>query len=185
VLISAIQSNVGLELARLFAEAIVGPDSCQSSVIGGTEWHDATGEGSYYRSLHQRFSTMRCQGIAGDAAEATNIGKAYFVHFAGLSPEELAEQINVFCPESTGIALSAIIAPQHVGVALARFPQAALLEVRVPALFERDTISALPPTGYQRIWLRAKAQQALATRMWQTGTPRIVRSYEAGWQAAA
>lgn len=185
VLISAANGGVGLELARLFAEAIVGPNSCQSSLIGGTEWHDATGENGYYRSLHQRFSTMRCQGIAGDAAEATNIGKAYFVQFAGLSPEELAEQIGVFGPESTGVALSAVISPQHTGMALARFPQAVLLEVRIPALLERGSTVTPPPIGYQRIWLRTHAQQALVARERRADAPRIPRSRDAGWQAAA
>ena len=158
VLISAMQASIGLELARLFAEAIVGADSCQSSLIGGTEWHDATGEHGYYRSLHQRFSTMRCHGIAGEAAEAANIGKAYFVQFAGLSPEELAAQVDVFIPDLSSVALSAVVAPQQIGAALARFPQAALLEVRVPTLLQQTVTVTPPPVGYQRIWLRAVAQ---------------------------
>jgi hypothetical protein len=78
------------ELARLFAEALVGPGSTQYTLISSSGgWPGGTGENLYYRSLQEQFSSWRFLDLLQEAADPSNAGKVYLVCFDALHPEEL------------------------------------------------------------------------------------------------
>ncbi|MBC8161042.1 MAG: hypothetical protein H7Z42_07465 [Roseiflexaceae bacterium] len=182
VLLRTDEPQAGLELGRLFAEALLGSGSRQSTTISSPSWHDATGENGYYRAVHTRFNTMRCQAIAQEASDPTNIGKAFFVQFASLPLAELAAQIETIGYELPAVALSAVIEPQQVGAALERFPQAALVDLAAPETLACGMTRPLTPVGWQRLWLQAVAWQR--TRTQERANVRA-RNHAAHWRVAA
>lgn len=182
VFVASANSHAAAELARLFAEALIGARSNQIALISGADWHEATGEDGYYRTLHGRFSALRFQSIAQEAADPSNLGKAYFVCFDSFGPHELVQQIAaagslINLPH---IAVSAAISLGDQSAVLRHFPQAAVVELRAPALFRQAVPGALPPVGYQRIWLRVLAQNVTAPCRYHDGGELVQ-----GWQRAA
>jgi len=78
------------ELARLFAEALVGTGGTQYTLIPSAGvWPDATGQDRYYRSLQEQFCSWRFLDLLQEAAEPSNTGKAYLVCFDALYPAEI------------------------------------------------------------------------------------------------
>ncbi|MDQ2998808.1 MAG: hypothetical protein M3R61_17390, partial [Chloroflexota bacterium] len=78
------------ELARLFAEALVGAGGTQYTLISSAGiWPDATGQERYYRSLQEQFCSWRFLDLLQEAAEPSNAGKAYMVCFDALHPDEI------------------------------------------------------------------------------------------------
>jgi len=78
------------ELARLFAEALVGAGGTQYTLIPSAGvWPDATGQDHYYRSLQEQFCSWRFLDLLQEAAEPSNAGKAYLVCFDALHPDEI------------------------------------------------------------------------------------------------
>lgn len=158
VLLSGPNAAAAAELARLFAEAIVGQYSAQVVHISGAAWHDATGEGSYYRSLHERFSAMRCQAVAHEANSASNLGKAFFVSFDALPSEQIASHLDLLFAEATeSLAMSAVLPTTEVAAMHTRFPCAAVMQVP-DGNISPDERRLPPPVGLQRLWLQACAE---------------------------
>src|SRR5262245_21177791 len=90
VILTGAEGRGKTELARLFAEALVGRDSPQYSLIPSAGvWPNGTGQDSYYRSIHEQFSSWRFLDLLQEAALPSNIHKAYFVCFDALHPDEL------------------------------------------------------------------------------------------------
>jgi len=78
------------ELARLFAEALVGASDRQYTLISSAGiWPDATGQERYYRSLQEQFCSWRFLDLLQEAAEPSNASKAYMVCFDALYPDEI------------------------------------------------------------------------------------------------
>jgi hypothetical protein len=78
------------ELARLFAEALVGAGGTQYTLIPSAGvWPGGTGQDSYYRSLQEQFCSWRFLDLLQEAAEPSNAGKAYLVCFDALHPDEI------------------------------------------------------------------------------------------------
>jgi hypothetical protein len=90
VILTGAEGRGKTELARLFAEALVGQDSPQYTLIPSAgAWPDATGEDQYYRSLQEQFSSWRFLDLLQQAADPSGAGKAYLVCFDALHPAEL------------------------------------------------------------------------------------------------
>jgi len=78
------------ELARLFAEALIGPGGTQYTLISSAGiWPDGTGQERYYRSLQEQFCSWRFLDLLQEAADPSNAGKAYMVCFDALHPDEI------------------------------------------------------------------------------------------------
>ncbi len=78
------------ELARLFAETLVGAGGTQYTLIPSAGvWPDATGQDRYYRSLQEQFCSWRFLDLLQEASAPSNVGKAYMVCFDALHPDEI------------------------------------------------------------------------------------------------
>jgi hypothetical protein len=90
VVLTGAEGRGKTELARLFAEALVGHDSPQYTLIPSAgAWPDGTGEDQYYRSLQEQFSSWRFLELLQEASDPGSAGKAYLVCFDALHPDEL------------------------------------------------------------------------------------------------
>jgi len=90
VILTGAQGQGKAELARLFAETLVGAGGTQYTLIPGAGvWPDATGQDRYYRSLQEQFCSWRFLDLLQEAAEPSNAGKAYMVCFDSLHPDEI------------------------------------------------------------------------------------------------
>jgi energy-coupling factor transporter ATP-binding protein EcfA2 len=90
VILTGAEGQGKTELARLFAEALVGTGGTQYTLIPSAGvWPDATGQDRYYRSLQEQFCSWRFLDLLQEAAEPSNAGKAYMVCFDALYPDEI------------------------------------------------------------------------------------------------
>ena len=90
VILTGVAGQGKTELARLFAEALVGLGGTQYTLISSAGvWPDATGQDRYYRSLQEQFCSWRFLDLLQEAAEPSNAGKAYMVCFDALHPAEI------------------------------------------------------------------------------------------------
>jgi hypothetical protein len=89
VILTGAEGRGKTELARLFAEALVGAGNTQYTLISSAGWPGGTGEDRYYRSLHEQFSSWRFLDLLHEAADPINAGKVYLVCFDALHPDEL------------------------------------------------------------------------------------------------
>jgi hypothetical protein len=90
VILTGAEGRGKTELARLFAEALVGRSSPQYTLIPSVgAWPNGTGEDEYYRALHEQFSSWRFLDLLQQAADPSGAGKAYLVCFDALHPAEL------------------------------------------------------------------------------------------------
>jgi len=90
VILTGAEGQGKTELARLFAEALVGAGGTQYTLISSAGvWPDGTGQDRYYRSLQEQFGSWRFLDLLQEAAEPINASKAYFVCFDALHPDEI------------------------------------------------------------------------------------------------
>ncbi|HEU5100255.1 MAG TPA: hypothetical protein VFU22_14605 [Roseiflexaceae bacterium] len=90
VILTGAEGQGKAELARLFAEALVGVGSAQYTLISSAGiWPDGTGQDRYYRSLQEQFGSWRFLDLLQEAVEPINASKAYFVCFDALHPDEI------------------------------------------------------------------------------------------------
>jgi hypothetical protein len=90
VILTGAEGQGKTELARLFAEALVGVGGRQYTLIASAGvWPDGTGQNRYYRALHEQFGSWRFLDLLQEAADPINASKAYFVCFDALHPDEI------------------------------------------------------------------------------------------------
>jgi hypothetical protein len=183
VILTGAEGRGKTEFAQLFAETLVGRDSSQYALIsGGAAWPSGTGEDSYYRTLLERFSSLRFLELLQEAATPGNVGKLYMVCFDALHPSELeyyfANLLHV-TPEGEkrlnlpgfpldrqpvvppNVYITATVNGAENSYTLSRdvLRHAGLIEFRAPAgpraVVEQQRWELPPPVGYQRLWLRA------------------------------
>lgn len=180
------------DLARLFAEALVGSAHSQYLLISRTgTWAEGTGKDSYYRSLQEQFSSWRFLELLQEAAAPSNLGKAYFVCFDALYPEDLEFYFEMLQVEPSGVKrlnlpgfplenqpiippnvyITAVLDTDDAGALLGRnvLRHAGLIEFRseqplTHRLHVINNLRSLPPAGYQRLWLRAAIDNVRAAR---------------------
>ncbi len=183
VILTGAEGRGKTELARLFAEALVGRDTPQYTLIPSAGvWPGGTGEDSYYRSLHERFSSWRFLDLLQEAALPSNIHKAYFVCFDALHPEELeyyfatllhvdpngTKRLNLpgfpadrqlTIPSNMYITATVNMAEHKENLSRNVLRHAGLIEFRAlhwsaEPVGPVTAPAAVPPVGFQRIWLR-------------------------------
>jgi hypothetical protein len=191
VILTGAEGHGKTDLARLFAEALVGPDSPQYGLIpGSSSWHNGTGEGSYYRSLQERFSSWRFIDLLQEAADTSNAGKVYLICFDGLHPSELEyyfatllrvtptgeKWLNLpgfpadrqpLVPPNVYITATVDTAERKSELSHNVLRRAGMIEFRAagrPLTSPSSLPGAPPPVGYQRLWLRAALHDVEAAR---------------------
>jgi len=183
------------ELARLFAESLVGTGGTQYTLIPSAGvWPDATGQDLYYRSLQEQFCSWRFLDLLQEAAEPSNIGKAYLVCFDALHPAEIEhyfatllqvtpageKRLNFpgfppehqpIVPPNVYITATLNTVGQNDNLSRQVLRNAGLIEFRaappIGALERLDTElrpAGPPPVGYQRLWLNAALHDLAAAR---------------------
>lgn len=156
--------QAAVELTQLVAEAIVGAGSCQIVQLADADWHAATGQDSYFRAVHERFSALRLQEIMHAASDPANIGKAYFVCLTALTPTELAQHSapnGVLATLPVAVAATAVATPEQAQLCAGQRVEF----VRTHGVALRQHHAPLPsPVGIQRIWLQITAHDLAAAR---------------------
>ena len=90
VILAGAEGTGKAAFTRLVAAGLLGAGSDQFALIPGrTAWHAGTGEGDYFRSLQERFTSLRFLDLLHEAAAPINIGKLYMVCFQRLHPAEV------------------------------------------------------------------------------------------------
>ena len=171
------------ELARLFAEALVGRDSSQYLQISRTgTWAGGTGQDQYYRSMQEQFSSWRFLELLQEAAAPSNLGKIYMVCFDAVYPADLEHYFDMLqvAPDGTkrlklpgfppdcqpvippNVYITAVLDADDAGTTLGRtvLRHAGLIEFRLSPDQCRPTLRlvtgpSVPPAGYQRLWQRS------------------------------
>ena len=193
VILTGAQGRGKTDLARLFAEALVGRASAQYTLIPSAgAWPGGTGEDLYYRSLHEQFSSWRFLDLLQEAALPSNRHKAFFVCFDALHPEELeyyfARLLQVDANGTKRLNLPGfpserqLVIPPNVYItatvdtaehkeALSRnvLRRAGIIEFRSPQPPSALGVAAsgqpaVPPIGLQRIWLRTAVHDLPSAR---------------------
>jgi hypothetical protein len=181
------------ELARLFAEALVGAGSAQYTLIpSAAGWPGGTGEDRYYQSLQEQFSSWRFLDLLQEAADPGNAGKVYLVCFEALHPDELEyyfatllqvtpegqKRLNfpgfpadrqLVVPPNVYITATVNTAEHKDHLSRSVLRRAGLIEFRAtervgPPVRSRVMQATPPPVGYQRLWLRAAQHDIAAAR---------------------
>jgi hypothetical protein len=186
VILTGAEGQGKTELARLFAETLVGAGGTQYTLIPSAGvWPDATGQDRYYRSLQEQFCSWRFLDLLQEAAEPSNVGKAYMVCFDALHPAEIEYYFAILLqvtpagekrlnfpgfppdrqpiiPPNVYITATVNTAGQRDNLSRNVLRNAGLIEFRagqpLDTLTQRDNApvqEAPPPVGYQRIWLGA------------------------------
>jgi hypothetical protein len=182
VILTGAEGRGKTEFAQHFAEALVGRDSSQYALISGGAWPSGTGQDRYYRTLQERFSSLRFLELLQEAATPGNAGKLYLVCFDALHPGELEyyfvnllrvtpqgeKRLNLpgfppdrqpLVPPNVCITATVNIAEQSYTLSGDVLRRAGLIEFRAPSgprpLVERRLWETPPPVGYQRLWLRS------------------------------
>jgi hypothetical protein len=191
VILAGAEGTGKADFTKLFAAALLGPDSPQFALIPGrVAWHAATGEGSYYRSLHDRFSSLRFLELLQEAAAPANAGKLYLVCFQRVNPDEielyLSHMIRLGADGQRYLALTGTppaqqpVIPPNVRISAtidtpddpSALSQAALSHAGVIDFLTSpaqrlaggmDQIAPAPP-GLQRLWLRAAICETAVAR---------------------
>jgi hypothetical protein len=192
VVLTGAEGRGKTEFVQLFAEALVGRDSPQYALIAGSAALPPTvGAASYYRSLQERFSSLRFLELLQEAASPSNAGRLYLVCFDALHPSELdyyfasllqvtpggKKQLNLpgfshdrlpVVPPNVYITATVNVAEQSYTMSRAALRHAGLIEFRAPTgprpIAEPRLWAPPPPVGYQRLWLRTVAHDVAAAR---------------------
>lgn len=192
VILTGAEGRGKTEFVQLFAEALVGRESSQYALIpGGGAWPSDTGQDRYYRSLQERFSSLRFLELLQEAASPGNAGKLYLVCFDALHPNELEyyfanllhvtpageKRLNLpgfpadrqpLVPPNVYMTATVNIAEQSYTISRAVLRRAGLIEFRAQPgprpLTQRPPWPAPPPVGYQRLWLRAAGHDLALAR---------------------
>src|SRR5262245_9567830 len=192
VVLTGAEGRGKTEFVQLFAEALVGRDSPQYALIPGSSVLPlGTDEPHYYRSLQERYSSLRFLELLRDAASPGNLGRLYLVCFDALHPSELdyyfasllrvspsgETQLNLpgfaydrlpIVPPNVYITATVNIAEQNYTLSRDVLRHAGLIEFRAPTgprpIAERLSWPLPPPVGYQRLWLRAAARDVTVAR---------------------
>lgn len=167
--------QAAVELMQLVAEAIVGAGSCQIVQLAEADWHAATGQDSYFRAVHERFSALRLQEIMHAASDPANSGKAYFVCLAALTPAELAQHSapnGVLAMLPVAVAATAVVTPEQAQLCAGQRVHL----VRTHGVALRQHHAPLPPpVGMQRIWLQVTAHDLAAVCPARVAIPTFER----------
>jgi hypothetical protein len=192
VILTGAEGRGKTEFAQLFAEALVGRHSSQYALIsGGAAWPSGTGEDSYYRTLQERFSSLRFLELLQEAATPSNAGKLYLVCFDALHPSELEyyfatllritpsgeKRLNLpgfpidrqpLVPPNVCMTATVNVAEQSYTLSRDVLRHAGVIEFRASArpraVVERRSSAPPPPVGYQRLWLRAALRDINSAR---------------------
>jgi len=180
------------EFVQRFADALIGRAGSQYALIAGADsWPSNSGQNSYYRTLQERFGSLRFLELLQEAALPGNAGKLYLVCFDALHPRELEyyfanllhvtptgqKQLNLpglpaekqpVVPPNMCMTATVNVAEQSYTLSRDVLRHAGLIEFRAPAwprpLVEPGPRAAPPPVGYQRLWLRAAVRDIGAAR---------------------
>jgi len=185
VILTGAEGQGKTELARLFAEALIGAGGTQYTLIPSAGmWPDATGQDRYYRSLQEQFCSWRFLDLLQEAADPSNVGKAYMVCFDALHPDEIEyyfatllqvtpageKRLNFpgfppdrqpIVPPNVYITATVNTAGQKDNLSRNVLRNAGLMEFRDVQPHDAVTrpsdeiLPAVPPVGYQRLWLGA------------------------------
>ena len=195
VILTGAQGQGKTELARLFAEALVGAGGTQYTLIPSAGvWPDGTGQDRYYRSLQEQFCSWRFLDLLQEAADPSNVGKAYMVCFDALHPDEIEyyfatllrvtpagqkrlnfpgfpDERQPIVPPNVYITATVNTADQKDHLSPNVLRHAGLIEFRAvppPDGAERLALHLTPalppPVGYQRLWLGAALHDLAAAR---------------------
>lgn len=179
-----------IDFAQTFAHALVGDEQSQYTVIPTSmDWLRSTGEGSYYRSVFDRFAAMRFLEVLHEAALPTNAQKLFFVFFQRLQPELIEHFLaRVIAIDAQGtrrlrlsgapveqqpvipsnLCMTATVDTPH-NISMLNQPglnHAALLSFS-PLYEQPALLSSMPPplpVGYQRIWTQSLVSSQEAAR---------------------
>jgi hypothetical protein len=177
------------DFTRLMAAGMVGTNADQFALIPGrSTWHTGTGEAHSFRSLHERFTSLRFVNLLHEAATAGNAGKLYMVCFQRLNPDEIEFYLDgmlkigehgqryVQSPELPGnqliippnVRISATVDTNHATAALnkAALRHAGVIDfltTPIPAQ-TRPNLPVVVPPGYQRTWLQASVSDITIAR---------------------
>ena len=204
VILTGAQGRGKTEFVQHFAEALIGRDSSQYALIAGGAWPSGTGQDHYYRTLRERFGSLRFLELLQDAATPGNAGKLYLVCFDDLHPDELEyyftnllqvsasgeKRLNLpgsppdrqpIVPPNVCITATVNAADQSYTLSPNVLRRAGLIEFRAHSgpfpMVEERTWSP-PPVGYQRLWLRSALRdigQARARLAGILGSDQLLR----------
>lgn len=171
------------EFVQLFAEALVGHMPEQYALIPSNAWIGGTGEAGGFRSLQERFTSLRFLEMLQEAADPTNAGKAYMLCLDALRPDELDFYFDrllevdvhghkrlrlpgadtdqhLVIPANLAITATIDASTDDVAVSPAVLRLAGVIEFRRPHVAASAVANRIapPPVGYQRLWLRSAVQ---------------------------
>lgn len=183
VILTGAMGHGKTEFIQLFAQGLLGQNAAQYALISSTtSWHEAASTSNYYRSLQERFSSLRFLELLQDATHPGNAGKIYLVCFDGLSPHELdyyfGNMLHITSqgekilnlpggkldelpriPSNVYITATVNESEQDTMFSSEVLRSAGLIEFRGPInvtdVPATPTIKVPPPTGFQRIWQRS------------------------------
>lgn len=189
VVLSGVEGVGKTELVTLFAETLLGHGSPQYALINGnSSWLDATGDHLSFRSLFDRFTSLRFLELLQEAADPGSTGKVFIVCFDGMLPAEVnyyfttllsvddegrtrlnlpgfPEDERPMVPSNVSITATVNTA-EGVGVlnsgVLRRAGVISFRAGRIDRVLWRPQAPA--PTGLQRLWLRAIQRDVVAAR---------------------
>jgi hypothetical protein len=176
---------------QLFARALLGADSSQFAVIPSrAAWCAGTGEGSYYRSMQDRFTSLRFLELLQEAGAPANAGKLYLICFQRLLPSEIESyltsmlhishtdewRLNIpslpgsqqpIIPPNVRITATVDTIENPVALSRAALNHASVIDFTTPIQhrFQALDHSAPPPVGLQRRWLRSSLHTVSAARL--------------------
>lgn len=168
------------EFVKLFAQAFLGQNASQYALIPSNT--NYVSDSNFYRSLQERFSSLRFLELLQDASHPGNAGKIYLVCFDGLHPSELDHYFGSMLhitpqgekilnlpggkldelpriPSNVYITATVNEAEENTVFSRDVLRLAGLIEFRGPSNIDASVIPATskvpPPIGFQRIWQRS------------------------------
>lgn len=179
-----------VDFTQLFAGALLGSLKDQFALIPGRAvWHTATGEGSYYRSVHERFTSLRFLEVLQEASRPANAGKLYIVSFQRLHPGEvepyLASLVQIsqsgewrlslpgtatehqpLIPTNLRITATIDTSDDMALLNKAALRNAGVIDVSTPLGQRQLPLTQITPPapGYERLWLRVALNELEAAR---------------------